>query len=180
MKLLLMTVGIFSLCAASGSAPVQEQQDQNTQANNPPAHAKDFDWNKKFDASLETDPKRRKWARQYTALAPLVEQMTEFFKRERIDTFSYRKVRVKQLEIRCRLETDLNEKKKCLEILVYELKTLQEIAEFVFKEPARPGSAVQLGSGAIDDLVGVTLKKIEWESELDQINRQSGNKPAEK
>ena len=133
--------------------------------NKPPAHAADFDWDKKFDASLETEPERRKWARQYNAIVLLAEPMREFFRRERIDTLSYRKVRVKQLELRYRLETELHEKKKILEILVYEIKVLQEVAALILEDP----SATQLGTRDIDDLVDVTLKTIEWESELEQV-----------
>jgi len=173
-KSLLLVFGVLSVCAVGVVAvPVQEKE-QAAQDDQPPAVVRNFDWSKTFDASIEMDPKRRMLARQYAALMPLAEKMKQLFLRERIPALAIFKLEVKQLEIRYQLETKLQDRKECLEVLVFHLNTIQEAQHFLMEQPPRPGKSgrAQMGQEDFQDLINATLKTVKWESELEQLNDQ--------
>ena len=164
--------GVLAICAIGFSASKFQQQDESAQQNELPSYVIEFDWSKEFDASLETNPERKMLARQYAALEPVAKKMRALFVRDRIPALSVLKLEVKQLEIRWQLETDLKEKKNCLEYLVFRLKQIQESHLFLMEQPApvKNAGSVQIGQDLASELIRSTLETVKWESKLEQVN----------
>ena len=163
-----MCVVLFAFAVRVNGAPFQDRGDPAEQDPRQDVPM-DIDWNKVFDASVETDPKRRMLVRQYAALRPLTDKIRELFVHERVSVISIYHLRIRQLKIRWQLEEDPREKKKCLKVLVHHLKQIQDSSLLMMERPVHAGGD-SLERKDIDNLVDSTLEIVKWEMKLEQLN----------
>lgn len=175
-----MAKAVFSICVMGvllfqfvGDRGVTAQDDGQKAPKQPTGSVANVDWSKEFDPTIETDPSRRMLARQYAALKPFAEQRRELFVRERVSAISLLQLEVRQLEIRNKLERNLEERKKCVEAILDRLRVIHQSLALMLERPAPPGNpTVQRELQTTDDLVDSTLGIIRWEAELESIDQQ--------